>query len=1377
MALNLLRKRFAKGVRKSSIDENQPGPATPSLFSQPIENEDSLSNAFGQLPSRPRGVSARVLHALRKMRDKPESLLKDREKAYSLLIHAAREADAYSHELVDISENQQQSLSSSNSTFINTSEVLPTSDDIEADDVTDEDSDSNDEQAQQLPTQSTPVYPSASSRSASFSSAASPQRDQLREVKKQLRADCSIPIRRVNWVRFVPRYMPLLCDAYCAEKVFDVLTQSAPLRLVNSALIKSDTISSDKISSDKTSTTTSCYEKLLTFDLFERYVKALCKTLLGTHTAWDGLREALELEPTELCVKVEKYVECFIEFSVHSRVEVRKGNTSRIFEVPVASVSELPIQLPSIFQDNKRLVQPLSTSSSDVLNPNTVLSSSAVGRELTLRQFIKEREVAEAKAKRAALYASDSAQESSSDESEEEKSGSIISEDSIRNVARNKVKSKRSASHRILSSSSSLPDLSASGLSLKSEVVQNPQEDDDSVLDDSASLIFDGEGDATLAVDEALDGDQALATWELEALVQDDIEGEDDEGNDDEVIDTGDGDDSSFMGNQGLSSADLDIGSIDATNGIVDDDTFGTETEEASDIQGVEHFAVGENSPLNPAIEKKKGSLRGALGWLSQTSSKLRTSVAVVAAAQKEKTKKLLQRVGERAKAVIKGSPLKANAGSLGAAAESLRLTSISKAYAALGLHPAAAASLLSRGTATLRLRGTFILTNKSIYFIANRNEAIIIPLHSVPGLEDCMTTAKTLGFTRKVDNGLRLNGCDIRRAAFDPDKDLDALSKSALKTLFVLSDALEGQSLPINKSDLSNRHTTASTVKSSGLTAAAAIPSSVTDFSSLNEIRSSSGSLFEFAIDEIAKAASSTGASVPGGDTFILSSRARVRPQISFTFSRLKDLLVSRGNERKEGGRRKVIKDAITELLAAHRLTALYEAMLTHHLEGRRDKTRLRVQDSLLVSTHNSSSSIPTLAPLPSAVLSSRTNNSSAQSINSLGFTSVSSGFSLKSVKPKIELFHQEDLKLISQMQPSQIDIALGRLTLSSLATLPWSSDAWKQHLDSKNRPPISASFSRRLSLYASLLVIRERSLLKATRKTTSVLQVCSHACPPIPRLPSGEGEGGPALIPDPSTTLVLANSGESILCVRRIMLIDDPLWLARLTSRMSKEKIITIRRAEKISLFEMRRLKSELDTFLDAVVFPLNVIFRRGPQYVMSFQNPVLSLSVMTVVAAWLLVEDLHKNTFSLLFLLPACGLLAYGSLSDSHRAFFLDLCTRERKPRAKNLIERLTRFRTTLGENQARLRRVNTIMLKLKSLVTWRDEARTSIFVAVLFAIGFLVNILPVRLLVGIFFINLVRKKLFQPQTLGPGVTTLAFDRWYEGLIDDRGQAANE
>lgn len=1356
MALNLLRRRF-RGVEKDlSISAGAAG-ADEGIFTS-TSQEDSI---LGELFPRPRGVSARVLHALRKMRDKPESLLLNPEKAYSLLIHAIREAETFSHELVDISENQQPSTPTSSSaaaaaaaTATSLGEPPPTGDDGEVDnDISDEESDSNDDQSQQIPSRSAPqVNPTASSsRSTSFSSATSPLRDQIREIKRQLRADCVVPIRKVSWIRFAPRYMPLLCDAYCAEKVFDVLTQSAPLRLVNSAL------PSEKASSEKLSTT-SRHEKLLTFDVFERYVKALAKTLLGTHSAWDGLREALELEPTELCVKVEKYVECFLEFSVQSRVEVRKGSTNRVFEVPVSSVSELPVQLPAVFEEIKASstnpLRPSQSSNGAVLVTGEPSLSSTTSTTTSLRQFIKEREVAEAAAKRAALYASDSGPDSSSDEDiPDEKDGALT-------LDTNNLYKRRKRNRKYASQTSFLlppgPDVSAAfgNTSSKSAAAPSLDENEESALDDSASLVFDAEGEAALTADEAPEGDQAFS-WELEALVQEDAEGGDDALEDDggdEVLEADA--DGSFMG-QGVTNGVLGIGSIDSVIGG-DDDAFATESEElTADAQGVDPV-IGENSPLNPTIEKKRGSLRGALGWLSQTSSKLRTSVAVVAAAQKDKTKKLLQRVGERAKAVIKGSPLKANASSLGAAAaESLRLTSASRAYAALGLHPAAASSLLSRGTATLRLRGTFILTNKSMYFIANRNEAIIIPLHSVPGLEDCTTTVKTLGFNRQIDNGLRLTGCDVRRAAFDPDKDLDALSSSALKTLFVLSEALEGQTIALNSTALNERQTRTS-VSSTGV---------ISPVVSTEEVRSSSGPLFDLALDEIAKAISTTGASTPLGDTFVLSSRARVRPQVSFTFSRLKDLIVSRGNERKSGGRRKVIKDAVTELLAAHRLTALYEAMLTHHLEERSEDRRLK-RGGLRTNT------VPgelTDEMLSSSLSAPNTRGGPALSIVSLGFCPVTSGFSLKNINPRKVSFPAEDVKLLSQLRPNQIDLALGKLTLTSLMTLPWSTEAWKEHLDSKNRPPLSASFARRLSLYASLSVIRERSLLKATRKTTSALQLCSHVCPPLVIPPRSATDGiGLAPIPDPASTLILSmTSTDAVLCVRRIMLVDDPLWLAHLTSRMSKEKMITIRRAEKVSLFEMRRLKSELDTFLDAVVFPLNVIFRRGPQYIMSFKNPVLSLSAMTIVAAWLLVEDLHKNTFSLFFLLPACGLLVYGSLNDAHRAFFLDICTRERKPRAKNIIERLTRFRTTLGENQARLRRVNTIMLKLKSLVTWRDEARTSIFVAILFVIGLLVNVVPVRLLVGIYFVFLLRKKLLQPQSTGPGVTTLAVARWYEGL----------
>jgi hypothetical protein len=1361
MALNLLRRRFRRGVENNPEDLLKI--SAPEEVGSKNLQEDSL---FGELLPRPRGVSARVLHALRKMRDKPESLLLNPEKAYSLLVHAVREAELYSHEQVDISENQQQpstptsSSSSAFATALVDPQAIGNDDASGADDddeLSDEDSDdSNGEQSQNVPSRPPTINPTASSsRSASFSSAVSPIRDQKKEVKRQLRADCNVPIRKVSWIRFAPRYMPLLCDAYCADKVFDVLTQNAPLRLVNTAL------SSERVASEK-NLSTSRYEKLLTFDVFERYIKALAKTLLGSHSAWDGLREALELEPNELCVKVEKYVECFLEFSVHSRIEVRKGNTSRVFEVPVSSVSDLPVKLPAVFEESKISssnaikTPPAQRGANANANVTDLSANNAVNAPTSLRQFIKEREVAEAAAKRAALYASDSGPDSSSDDDPDEKENTATTD------ANNTSRRKRSGKKAFQTSFSSptgpniTPDTSSS--TSKSVAATSLDENEESALDDSASLVFDAEGEATLTADEVAEGDQAFS-WELEALVQEDAEGGamlEDEGGDEVLAVDGD-DDGSYMG-QGVTNGDLGIGSVDSVIGG-DDDALATEVEESAaadtDAQGLDQVVSG-SSPLNPTIEKKRGSLRGALGWLSQTSSKLRTSVAVVAAAQKDKTKKLLQRVGERAKAVIKGSPLKANASSLGAAAaETLRLTSASRAYAALGLHPAAASSLLSRGTTTLKLRGTFILTNKSMYFIANRNEAIIIPLHSVPGLEDCTTTVKTLGFNRKIDNGLRLTGCDVQRAAFDPEKDLDALSSSALKTLFVLSEALEGQTIPLNSAALNERQTRASISS----------PSVTSSFSVTDEIRAISGPLVDAALDEVAKAASSTGASIPGSDTFVLNSRARVRPQVSFTFSRLKDLIVSRGNERKSGGRRKVIKDAVTELLAAQRLTALYEAMLTHHLEDRREDTRLRRGRSRINTFSSELTDTTSLGASPSI------NRSGLHlSMISLGLSPVSSGFSLKNINPRKVPFPAEDMKLLLQLSPNQIDMALGKLTLTSLMTLPWSSNAWKEHLDSKNRPPLSASFSRRLSLYASLSVIRERSLLKATRKTTSVLQLCSHACPPL-IIPPNTTDGAVAstpIIPDPAETLVLSTTFvEATSFIRRIMLVDDPLWLAHLTSRMSKEKMITIRRAEKVSLFEMRRLKAELDTFLDAVVFPLNVIFRRGPQYIMSFKNPVLSLSAMTIVAAWLLVEDLHKNTFSLLFLLPACGLLAYGSINDAHRAFFLDLCTRERKPRAKNIIERLTRFRTTLGENQARLRRVNTIMLKLKSLVTWRDEARTSIFVAFLFAIGILVNVVPLRLLIGIYFAFLVRKKLLQPLSSGPGVGTLVFARWYEGL----------
>jgi len=55
------------------------------------------------------------------------------------------------------------------------------------------------------------------------------------------------------------------------------------------------------------------------------------------------------------------------------------------------------------------------------------------------------------------------------------------------------------------------------------------------------------------------------------------------------------------------------------------------------------------------------------------------------------------------------------------------------------------------------------------------------------------------------------------------------------------------------------------------------------------------------------------------------------VRPQATLIFSPLKDLLLSIGEERL-GGRRRVVKEAIDELVAAERLSASREAARASH-------------------------------------------------------------------------------------------------------------------------------------------------------------------------------------------------------------------------------------------------------------------------------------------------------------------------------------------------------------------------------------------------------------------------------------------------------------
>jgi hypothetical protein len=189
-------------------------------------------------------------------------------------------------------------------------------------------------------------------------------------------------------------------------------------------------------------------------------------------------------------------------------------------------------------------------------------------------------------------------------------------------------------------------------------------------------------------------------------------------------------------------------------------------------------------------------------------------------------------------------------------------------------------------------MRGTFVLTDRNLYFTAGRNEILVVPLASVSGVENVAAQARTLGmgvgFGRPSDNALALTRCEVRRVPLDPDIDAQTGNDAtALKSLFVLADALGGMRVP--------------TIAGAGmgLDAAAAAAS--------------------------ADASSSSSAAAAAAAAAALVAEVCVRPSLTFIFSAFKDLLVSRGDERKTGGRRQVVRTALDELVAAHKLAAEY--------------------------------------------------------------------------------------------------------------------------------------------------------------------------------------------------------------------------------------------------------------------------------------------------------------------------------------------------------------------------------------------------------------------------------------------------------------------
>ena len=322
--------------------------------------------------------------------------------------------------------------------------------------------------------------------------------------------------------------------------------------------------------------------------------------------------------------------------------------------------------------------------------------------------------------------------------------------------------------------------------------------------------------------------------------------------------------------------------------------------------------------------------------------------------------------------------------------------------------------------------------------------------------------------------------------------------------------------------------------------------------------------------------------------------------------------------------------------------------------------------------------------------------------------------------------------------ISPWLLRAASGGVTLGSVLRGPHTVKHWRALL-SRSRAD-DAAFPRRLQLLASLNLVRTRALLKATGRFTPALLLCTRYV----------------------AATVHAEQDDATLAVKRFMLQDDPRWLLALAAWACHDREIRRRRLEQLSEFDTRRFREEMDVLLDCFVYPLNSA-RHAVLYLLAWETPWLSAAaaIALVLVAW---HDWLRFGLPLVLLCHAATVLLYGAMGEDLRASIGALFGRDRGTRTRNILVRLRNVRRSLGVAQARMHRLNTIVLKLRSLYTWKEPSRTRLFLFGLLCVALLISVVPARLLFAAFVVAQFTRPLRSKKR---GVATLALHRFWNGL----------
>lgn len=233
-------------------------------------------------------------------------------------------------------------------------------------------------------------------------------------------------------------------------------------------------------------------------------------------------------------------------------------------------------------------------------------------------------------------------------------------------------------------------------------------------------------------------------------------------------------------------------------------------------------------------------------------------------------------------------------------------------------------------------------------------------------------------------------------------------------------------------------------------------------------------------------------------------------------------------------------------------------------------------------------------------------------------------------------------------------------------------------------------------------------------------------------------------------------------VVAVTSFLSEPDPQWLLHAAAYAARDSEASQRRHRALHTFQLDRFRAEWNAMISSLFTPL-VMLRNLGLYLLAWESPLLSAVVMTMLLA-LCWYDMLGYSLALFFFCNAWFVVVWDSLPPDLRERILRSLYRSEAYETRGLLESIRVFRTSLGTAQYRMSKLNIILSKMRSLYTWADPTRTRLFLVGLLCLTVFLCVVPARVWFAVFVLVQFTRPLRDPAA---GLTLVAWNRFVDGL----------